>query len=87
MVELAQGRGEPVSSPPALGGSPALGGLERGGGGASQHSWSHCHGAWPLSPYPTPSCRAGTTHRAGERGFCSWGLSWGGVGPLSCCAP
>lgn len=55
--------------------------------GGTQHSWSHCHGAWPLSPHPTPSCRPGTTHRAGERGFCSWGLSWGGMGPPSCCAP
>lgn len=69
----SEGRGEPVS------GKPALGGSAWGGRG---HSTAGPIVMEPGPSLPTPPPAAGWDHPQGrERGFCSWGLSWGGVGP------
>lgn len=70
-MELAPGRGEPVSSQPA----PVSQGEVEAGASTAGPIVSE---PGPSLPTPPPSCLAGTTHRPDERGFCAWGLSWGG---------
>lgn len=51
-------------------------------GGGVQHSWPYCQQAGPLPPSSTPPAAWWDHPRGHERGFCSWGLSWGGTGLL-----
>ena len=52
------------------------------GGGGVQHSWPYCQQAGPPPTLLHPLAAWWDHPRGHERGFCSWGLSWGGTGLL-----